>query len=299
MSLIHTKEDWFPGGLRNIGYSMLPNLIIAGAQKCGTTTLHRHLEQHPEVFFPKVPQELHYFDIEKNFKKGLSWYENHFIGHGKEKIIAQTSPLYIYEPQVPRRIHQTLADVSLIFILRNPIDRAYSHYWHAVKHGYETLSFEKALTQEKSRLSKGFKSRRNFSYIDRGVYSAQLERFFEFFPEDKLLVLLFDDLINAPKKLLKQTVDFLDIDPAYISSIDINRKYNPSRIPKSLFIQRMGYYASHITPKFQSLINRFNLIERKYPEMNEKSNSYLKKIFYEEIKKSETLLNRNLSHWLE
>ena len=117
----------------------VPNFFIGGAQKSGTTTLHWRLKEHPQVFIPDFPQEIHFFDDAKNFERGLRWYEGLFAGWKGQRAVGQTSPLYLYAPEVPERIHAVLPDARFVFILRDPVDRAYAHYWHSVKKGYDSL----------------------------------------------------------------------------------------------------------------------------------------------------------------
>lgn len=106
---------------------MLPNFLIVGAARAGTTSLYYYLKQHPDVFMsPK--KEIDFFDVDKNFEKGLDWYERYFEGYTGQKAIGEASPLYMYLEKVPKRIAKVIPDVKLIFILRNPVDRAYSHY---------------------------------------------------------------------------------------------------------------------------------------------------------------------------
>ncbi|HUE84637.1 MAG TPA: sulfotransferase [Vicinamibacterales bacterium] len=127
----------------------LPTFLIGGAQKSGTTTLHHYLSAHPDIFIPRRPQELHFFDFDPNYVRGVHWYASHFTSATPaHRAIGQTSPLYLYAPDAPERIAALLPDVKLIFIRRNPVDRAFSHYWHAIKKGRKTLDFETALAME-------------------------------------------------------------------------------------------------------------------------------------------------------
>ncbi|RLF35719.1 MAG: sulfotransferase, partial [Thermoplasmata archaeon] len=111
---------------------MLPNFVIAGPPKSGTTSLLFYLERHPDVF---VINEPHFFS--RNYEKGIEWYESLFEKHKKEKAVGEKSPSYFFDPKVPLRIKKHIPDVKLIFIFRDPIKRAYSEYWHNVIHGTE------------------------------------------------------------------------------------------------------------------------------------------------------------------
>ena len=126
---------------------VLPTFIICGTQRGGTTTLYHYLKEHPQICMSEK-KEVHYFDL--NYHKSLQWYESHFkdCQNKKVKTIGEASPFYMYLREVPERIDETLPDVKLIFILRNPVDRAYSHYWHEVKLGVEYLPFEEAIKRE-------------------------------------------------------------------------------------------------------------------------------------------------------
>ncbi|MBU0638918.1 MAG: sulfotransferase domain-containing protein, partial [Planctomycetes bacterium] len=138
----------------------MPDLLIIGAQKAGTTSLHRYLCRHPNVLGP-WSKEVHYFDIQ--YDKGTTWYRTHFpswpykclkdIRRGRRSLAFETSPYYLFHPCVPERVHKLLPNVKLIAILRDPVGRAYSHYHHELRLGYETLPLEEALAKEEERLA--------------------------------------------------------------------------------------------------------------------------------------------------
>jgi len=186
----------------------LPNLIIPGAQKAGTTSLRAYLNQHPDVYL--APEELHYFDL--NYDKPIEEYEENFKRR-EEKIIGEKSPLYLYDPSVPKRIHETIPETQLIILLRDPVKRAYSHYWHEIRKEREKETFEEAIeTEEEKREKLNFQEKINLSYIDRGKYSEQIERYLEYFERDQMLIKPAEDLFYHPKDTLKDITKFLDLE---------------------------------------------------------------------------------------
>lgn len=202
---------------------MLPNFICPGAQKSAITTLYDLLRQHPDVYLPDV-KELHFFDNEENYSKGISWYEKEFFSEVKgEKVIGDITPIYMYLDYIPQRIYNALGEnIKFIFMLRNPIDRAYSHYWMSYRRGYEKESFEKAIELEKDRIRIGNFEKINFSYVERGFYSNQIKRYIKYFPKKNMKFIIFEDFIKNIPQIMKEIFSFLEIEP--ICSINYNIK---------------------------------------------------------------------------
>jgi hypothetical protein len=223
---------WASGPLR-----VLPDFIIIGTQKGGTTSLYNYLAGHPCVI-PAGRKEVHYFDT--NFDKGLNWYRAWFptamycdrISRQLQKpvLTGEASPYYLAYPYTAERVRQTVPDAKLIALLRNPIDRAYSNYQHERRRGTETLSFEEVIQQEPDRLGPEWKkieqdeyyhsrSDRHFNYLRRGVYADQLPAWMERFPKEQLLILEHDDFNRDTPAIFRQVLDFLQLDhwepPAY------------------------------------------------------------------------------------
>jgi hypothetical protein len=198
----------------------LPNFLIVGAMRSGTTSLTRHLRDHPDVFISAV-KELHYFDFE--FSKGPEWYKSHFEAAVDQRAIGEATPNYLYFAEAMLRIRELLPSVKTVAILRNPVDRAYSHYWHNRSTGRETLGFAEAIAAEPRRLAvTDPRERALWSYTDRGHYLTQLERVVENFDRRRLLVLLFDDLAESPAKVYDSLRNFLGIEEMEPSaSIDV------------------------------------------------------------------------------
>jgi hypothetical protein len=215
----------------------LPDFVVIGAQKCGTSFLYRLLVQHPDVK-PAFVKEVHYFDL--NFGKGDSWYRSRFPLQVRKKrtyITGESSPYYLFHPHAPRRAATVIPEAKLIVLLRNPVDRAYSHYQHQVARvwgeGHETLTFEEAIEAEERRLAgelekllrnEQYDSRnyRSYSYLSRGIYIDQIAAWLRFFDRDQMLILRSEDLFINAGGTLKTLLDFLGLahwtpkTPAYI-----------------------------------------------------------------------------------
>jgi len=275
--------------------SQYPSLYIAGTQKGGTTSLHFLLNAQQQIYFPNKPQELHYFDIQENFLKGDKWFLSHFLDAPNNAIKAQTSPLYMYLEQVPERIHKFAPNSQFIFILRNPIDRAYSHYWNSVKYGYENLNFEDALDSEKARILKGESNKRNFSYSDRGYYTAQIQRFINLFGRDSILILTQDDLLSGPETVLRKVWNFLDLSTTPV--LDDSSVHNPAKLPRSRSLQSIRPYLEkrNFTSAIR-VIDKMNLKQYKYPAMKDSTRNHLKNKYESELHDLSALLNNGINY---
>ncbi|NDJ60626.1 MAG: sulfotransferase [Chloroflexi bacterium] len=194
----------------------LPNFIVIGAMRGGTTFLHRLLSQHPQIFMPRKKELLYFTNVySANGTIDLADYSARYFTEATDQpAIGEASPAYLYREWVPELLRTHLPDAKLILSLRNPTDRAYSHYWWSVSKGEEYLSFEAALAQEPARLATGvFRDRDIYSYTDRGYYMQQIARYLEYFPREQLNIILFDDLRAHTQTMLDDLCAFLEIDP--------------------------------------------------------------------------------------
>jgi hypothetical protein len=189
--------------------AQLPTFIIAGAMRSGTTSLNGYLREHPQIAVSN-PKEVHYFDL--NYEKGLDWYCGHFIEAGDADAVGEATPDYLYHPEAIGRIASDLPGVKLLIMLRNPIDRAYSHYWHNRSRGKEPLSFDDAVAAEAERIAQDAESRRVYSYVTRGRYREQLERVLTHFPTDAVRTETFDAMQAEPAAVFAATCRFLGVD---------------------------------------------------------------------------------------
>jgi len=259
------------------------------------------LGQHPDIYIPPI-KEVHYFDL--NWHRGIEWYMDYFKDTiaKKYKAVGEASPFYMYLERVPKRIHKTISDIKLIFILRNPVDRAYSHYWHEVKLGYEWLSFQEAIKKEEERLLNGdLFAKQHYSYIDRGKYVIQLKRFEEYFNKEQMLVLITEELQKNPERVMKGVFKFLGVDTFFRSQNGYTTKYNVRKIPRNKKLQRISSKIPEtlIGKYIKYVIHLINLKEGGYEAMDLTTKKYLQTVFNPYNKRLEKFLGRKLDIWEE
>lgn len=235
---------------------LLPDFLIIGSQKCGTTYLYDRLLEHSSIA-PALTKEVHFFD--NNHHKGLDWYRGYFPSRTALRtatVTGEASPYYLYHPHVPRRVFQAVPDARLIVLLRNPVNRAYSHYYHEVRMGYESLSFEDALAAEPQRIG-GEEQRmladedyysfnhQHYAYLPKGIYVDQLKRWFEFFPREQILILKSEEFYQQTPTVLQQVTEFLGL-PAWEPQASQKHKSSPyPKLAPALREWLAAYYEPH------------------------------------------------------
>lgn len=298
---------------------MLPNFLILGAAKSGTSALYTYLKQHPDIFMSEL-KELRFFSYtgpapasvpEIYLHLGvtsLEEYQSHFAAVRYEKAIGESSPMYLYTPGTAERIQAVLPEARLIAILRNPVDRAYSAYLHAVREWREPArNFEEALSLEESRIAAGWGML--WHYKKAGFYSEQLLRYSPIFPPEKIKVVLYDDLVAKPQQLLSELFTFLGVDPTFMP--DMTERPNVTGVPRSRLIYHLSRdlfskdnpiksLSRLLFPKswrnlFTSLVQSKNLKKQSMPPDIQES---LTEYFCNEILRLQDLLERDLSCWL-
>jgi hypothetical protein len=206
-------------GLATADLRSLPDFLILGAQKAGTTALYAYLRWHPQITGPSF-KEVSFFD--RHYARGERWYRAH-LPVRSNGIVGEASPSYLFHPLAPERVAQMLPRPRLIALLRNPVDRAFSHYQHEVALGREELSFEDALACEDERMrgeldrmlrDPGYFSDPwwNYTYAARGRYAEQLERWLAAFPREQLLVLFTEELAADTAGTYARVLDFLGVE---------------------------------------------------------------------------------------
>ncbi len=195
----------------------LPDFLILGAQKAGTTALYTYLRRHPEITGPAW-KEVSYFD--RHYRRGPAWYRGNFPLGARGSIVGEASPSYLFHPRAPERVAALLPDALLIALVRDPAERALSHYHHELALGREELPFEEALEREDERLAGELERMYedsayfshawwNHTYLARGRYAEQLVRWLASFPSEQLLVLSNEDLAAQPVATYARVLEFL------------------------------------------------------------------------------------------
>ncbi|MBW3041831.1 sulfotransferase domain-containing protein [Prochlorococcus marinus] len=290
----------------------LPNFICVGTQRAGTTSFHEILIQNENIFMPKN-KEIHFFDKDSNYKKGLEWYLNEFKEAEYEKCIGECTPDYMLYNYVPKRIQKTLGeDLKIIFILRNPIERAYSQYnFHLMEGVEKNLSFINAIKSEN--IDKHNSTYNEWYspayYISRGLYTVQIKRYLEYFKKDNMYFVLFEDLYGTNShKYINEILNFLKIKSNHNNKFHIKGK-EEIKIPKNKLINyifdrtnsRIKIIRKLIPNKLYSRIVRYSrkhlMTEPK--KLSNKTKLELNNIYYkEEILLLEKLINKDLSRWI-
>lgn len=224
----------------------LPDFVIIGVQKGGTTSLHKYLRQHPDVV-PSYKKEVKFFDC--NYDKGLDWYRAHFPYEGAINHVdlqtGEASPHYIFHPLAPERIAEVLPKVKLIALLRDPVERAFSHYQGNVRAGRESLTFEEAIASEKERLD-GIEQKiraglnpplhnyLHYSYLAKGIYADQLKNWFRYFNRSRILILNSEAFYQDPDSVYQQVLEFLELPSFQLDSYQVyNAGFNKQMKPET------------------------------------------------------------------
>jgi len=194
----------------------LPDFIIGGAPRSATTWMYRLLDRHPEIAMAKPPQpEPKFFLVDELFVRGLSYYaETWFEPLESGRLLGEKSTNYLESAVAAKRMHRSLPQVRLIFLLRNPIDRAYSNYLWSRRNGHETETFDRALALEKTRVRQyppELRYARPFSYFSRGLYADQLGRYLRLFTRQQILVLRSEDVAGDPDGVATRLQHFLGV----------------------------------------------------------------------------------------
>lgn len=309
----------------------IPNFFVVGAAKAGTTSLYYYLKQHPNIYLSPI-KETHYFstDIavaefsetykkhtfldldsyfsEKPYKElALSFvqkkehYKKLFEECKNEKAIGECSPSYLFSKEAPQNIYNHNPKAKIIISLRNPISRSFSHYLMALRIGQTSLSFKKAFEKDMASTNKGWGKTELFYELS--MYSEQITRFVELFPEEQIKFILFEDLVKNTATIIKECHQFLDIKP--LDTLEIE-KHNAASIPKykkiNHFFVKTGIKNASgkiLGEVRKEKIKKLVFDDKKIPKINEEDKAFLLELYKEDILKTQKIINKDLSAWLQ
>ncbi len=293
---------------------ILPNFLIIGAAKAGTTALHTYLQQHPQIYLTPN-KETNFFAFEgmkinfqgvgdealKDFSiTDLASYQKQFDKVTKESAIGEACPLYLYHSEAPKKIYHYIPNCRLIIILRNPVDRAYANYHHLVRDDRELLvDFDRALAAESERIANNWEW--FWHYTQAGYYSKQIQRYYDLFEPHQIAIYLYEDLTKSPITLLQNIFRFLEVDDSFVPELNI--RPNKSGVPKNKLLHQLlmkpNPVKSLLKPLFPAAmrqkIQHRNLAK---PSMSFETRAKLTQLFREDILACQNLIQRDLSSWL-
>lgn len=298
----------------------MPNFLIIGAPKSGTTVLYHYLRQHPQIFM-SATKEPSFFGLEGeklDFRapdgtpsdvnsygiNNIEAYRRLFDGVKDKKAVGEASTMYLGSPKAPERIRYYIPHAKLVAILRDPVERAYAGFLMARRIGYEPLSdFADALQDQERR-----KKIKHFGgvYLEPGFYHLYLTRYFQFFSKENIRVYLHEDFMADPRALVEDIFSFLGVDDTFVPDMSIRE--NVSGLPKikvlhNLLTRRGNPLVPYIAPRLPLRVRRYvinlknwNLVK---PPLSPALRKKLIEVYREEILKLQGLINRDLSKWLE
>ena len=292
----------------------IPNFLIIGAAKAGTTSLYSYLEQHPDIYMSPI-KEPRFFAPEfytsnrKGFTRGskhskpmtIDSYLELFEDVGYEKAVGEASTEYLYFAEVPKRIQQYNPSMKMIVLLRNPIERAYSAYCYQLRDGCETLSFEAALEQEENRKKSGW--RPGWLYTESSLYYTQLKRYYDVFDTSQIRVYFAEELRHNASQVVKDVCNYLEVDSEFTFE---KSKKNVSYTPRNTFMNRLikrnkiinGATKIAIPKRIRESLSQKFFREKRKSELSAETRKKLAFYFQRDVLNLGELLNRNLSHWL-
>jgi len=305
-----------------MSYLNMPNFLIIGAPKSGTTSLFQYLRMHPEIFMSNL-KEPNFFALEGkviNYQgpgdirgnqcriTSLTAYQQLFASDKPYKAKGEASTVYLYSNIAAQNIAKYKPSMKMIAILRNPVDLAYSAFLHMQREGREPCStFEEALACENERIKKNWGPL--WHLTAQGYYAEQLQRYITHFPRQQLKIFFYEAWQSTPQSVIHDILEFLEVDSTI--QLDTSNRFNESGKPKQLWLHHIltknnplkqilkPFLPKHLRRNMMAALTQKNLQKHTIPPMLKETRAMLQQRFYHDIKKLETLTNTDLSHWLQ
>ena len=275
---------------------VLPTFLICGAHKAGTTALHKFLDQHPDVLMSD-PKETDFFG--SHYNKGWEWFASHFENYDGEEAVGEASSMTMASVKAPGRIAERLPDAKLLFLLRNPIERAYSHYHYHLYTGKAKTptSFSEVIRDEENAF-------RN-EIIRLGRYDWQIPRFDEHFSRDQMKIILQEDLREEPESVVRDVCRFIGVEPTFAPSTETHNATKNPVLPGLYYWVRRAWQpvksiGESVFPEGIDALRqgaRQLLTTQDRPEMTPEDRTYLRRVYEDTISWTEQRLGHALPHW--
>lgn len=275
----------------------LPDFLVVGATKCGTSSIFRYLKQHPDIYMPGL-KEINFFlnsgsqTHRRSSAKDLDEYSAYFSPCPAGAVTGEVAPTYLGSPIAAQNISKHLPDSRIIIILRDPVKRSYSAYLMAARNGNAPLDVYEAMSDLKA------------FYINGSTYYRNVKPFYDLFPRTSISVLLYEDLVADNIAFMSKLYRLLNVDAQFVP--DVSTRYNTASLPRFRLINRLitsTFIQKDIIPRLPQSIHKLGvklrgLISSKPPVLSEDLESMLRAHFAEDVKKTADLIQQDLSHWL-
>jgi len=300
----------------------LPNFLLIGAPKSGTTSLFQYLRLHPEIFMSSL-KEPNFFALDgqtPNYQgpgdmrgnhcriTSLSEYQQLFASNHQSKARGEASTIYLYSDSAAKCIAQHVPHMKMIAILRNPVDLAYSAFLHMQREGREPCNtFEEALAEESKRIQNNWTPL--WHLTAQGFYAEQLQRYDQYFPKQQIKIFFYEEWQNNPQGVIKSILKFLEVDDSI--HLDMSKRFNENGKPKSLWLHYLltknnplkkilkPFLPKRFRRNMMASITKNNLEKSHAPKMLATTRSMLQARFHDDIKALEKRTGQNLNHWLK
>jgi hypothetical protein len=286
----------------------LPNFLLIGAQKAGTTSVYQYLRQHPDVFMSPMKEPMYFMvqGMEKTYPNTVAdrdEYEALFDGATNEAARGEASTNYLSCPWAPRLIREQLPGVRLVAILRHPVDRAFSHYLMHVRKGAKMFSSDLSSALNETHIYERKGAVWEFSYLTQGLYHAHLSRYYDAFDVRRIKVFLYSDLVADAGAVMKAMFVFLGVDDAIVP--DTTQRHNVAGVARVKVVDDLLHKPSRLKAALRPFVPRRvrNALKRKgdrmnRPKLSSRMRRELTAFYREDILKLQDLIDRDLSSWL-
>ncbi len=289
------------------------DFMIIGAAKSGTTTVYEALARHPKIFMPEIKENLYFA---RDYEAGEDYLSEYYRSVGDQPIVGGNYVHALYFPEVIERIHHYNNKMKLVAILRNPVQRAYSAYWFAVRNGLEELPFEEAIKLDSKNAEGNYIERAEKTYLSHGLYAQQLRGCMQLFPRRQLCVVTTDMLKADPERTLADIFRFLGAAAASYEFV-FERRANPAALPRFAWLQRLMLRQDVLYKRIgrrlvpanlryfinrtltDRIVNRWNVRRFYYPPMPDSVKSQLVEYYAHPNRKLAALLDLDLSGWTQ
>ena len=286
-----------------------PNFYVVGAAKCGTTSVWAYLRKHPQVFLPKMKDPSYFISAPRrpgpdHCVGNLEAYQSLYRGAKGYKAIGDTTTGYLFDRNVPGRIHEVCPHARIVILLRDPVARAYSNYYMFERYGVERLPFFEAVQRDHSKAieTNNFGALFPQLYVELGLYYEQVLRYIETFGREQVGIFLFEDMQKDTRKVMSSICCHIGVDPALMDSKELARRHNPGRVPRVRWL----YHAARavlsqplrrkIFPvSVRDWLGESPLFYKGYKQpRDERATKYLQSIYDPDLRRLEELLERKL-----